>query len=638
MERTDFDQWKAREVARLLALVESQRRYYQEVVVLLPVALVVLSADRQVISANRSFCRMFGLRNEDLQRKSIDQIVPSAELIERIAEAHLDGPARPPFRVQIDHRSLRIAMVPMRSWDNESELEILMVVEELEATGPASAAAMPAGDAPVVLWQADASTLAFTSVSGEAHPLLGYPVSHWLHTPGFFRQRIHPEDRASTMRCYEGAFRDGGDASAEYRAVSASGGLTWCRETIRVPARAGASRTITGVITDISRRKIMEDQLLTAERSDALQVLASRLSHDLNNPLMIIAGYAEEMLQGIKTEDPLRADVQQILAATERISRITSQLVEFTRRVANPPQRMDLGRALAGLKDRIARAAGESAAVELPASGAGTVWAMADPVQFEDAILAIVSIPSPAARRLKITCDVESITEQLSRATLGAGKYARVTIHDDGYRMDEARRRALFEAALAPKDPATSPGPALARAYATVREWGGDIACTSELSGGSSFIVYLPYCEPEVPARTAAIPTAPAASPADKTRQTILVVEDEAGIRALLRKILGREQYHVLDAGSGEEARTVLAAHPGPVDLLLTDVMLPGMRGRDVAVELRKTMPELKVLYVSGYTDDETVRAGAFPPGSKFLQKPFTLAALLSKVREALES
>jgi len=748
MERTDFEQWKSREVARLLALVETERRYYQEMVATLPVALVVLSADRAIVSANRAFRQTFGVRSEDLRRKTIEQIVPSAQLIERIRDTHISGAAQPDLYLDIDGRPLRISLLPIRNWDEEGELETLLMVEDLRTignmlatmgfsagfsggpstppetstktaepptagegspearapenppveTGTATATALEkpgtpkqpnseaaAGDSlagagiPGVVWRADAATFRFTMVRGAAEQLLGYPASHWTDTPQFFSERIHPEDRAVAMSCYEAAIGRVGDASAEFRAVTASGAVIWCRETIRVPGPRvpgvpepgsegeSESRNITGVLTDITLRKQLEDQLLTGHRHDALHGLSSRLAHDLNNPLMIITGYSEEMLQTLSPQDPMRDDVQQILGATERISGITGHLLAFARKTANPPQQVELGALLASTEERIAKAAGENVTVEIAGSGA-PVWGSADPAQLEEIVLALVaSAREDAQERSRVTIgwEIDTIAERVAEATLKPGRYARITIHDNGRGLDAAKRAAIFESVLAGKDPDKSAGPGLARAYAIVREWNGDIAFGSDPFRGSTFMVYLPYVPPEPPPveiPPAEVPMEAAAAveqvgelvvepvaepmveppaplpPALPMRETILLVEDEAGIRALVRKILSRERYRILEAATGEEALGIAQTYADPIHLLLTDVMLPGMGGRYVAEALRSKLPELRVVYVSGYTDDEAVRAGWFPPGSLFLEKPFTLSALVNKVRESLDT
>jgi signal transduction histidine kinase len=658
MERTDFEQWKAKEVARLLALVETERRYYQEMVATLPIGLVVLSEDRSVVSSNRAFRQTFGLRTEDLRRKTIDQVIPSERLVEKIRSAHVHGP-QPDLYLEGD-RPLRIAVVPIRNWEDETEVETLLMVEDLaaidakrggtpapvpvpeEAPAPEPARPEPI-DAPAVVWQADASTLAFKSVIGGAEQLLGYPASHWTDTANFFRERIHPDDRATTMMFYEAALGRTGDASAEYRAVSASGTEVWCRETIRVPEPGVEPRTITGVITDVGRRKQLEEQLLTAERTSALHLVASRLAHDLNNPLMIVTGYGEEMLHSMAPQDPMRGDVEQILAATERIAGLTAQLLTFTHRQANPPHPVDLVATVSALREKIATAVGESVAVEI-VPNVVPVWTAADPAQLEEVILTLVSSAREDAQdrsRVILACEVDTIAEKITPLTLKPGTYARLLINDDGRGLEPEKRVAVFESILGGKG-ADSAGPALARAYAIVREWGGDIAFFSEPYHGSTFALYLPYTEPEPASGEIPPPPAPepvvVEPPVPDTRETILIVEDEPGIRALVRKILRRERYAVLEAGSAEEALQVAAAHEARIQLLLTDVMLPEMGGRDLAERMRESAPDLRILYVSGYTDDEAVRLGTFPPGAKFLQKPFTLGALIGKVREALDA
>ncbi|HTB10174.1 MAG TPA: response regulator [Bryobacteraceae bacterium] len=632
MERTDLEQWRAREVARLLALVETERRYYQEMVATLPVALVVLSVDRSVSSANRAFRQTFGLRSKDLRGKTIEQILPSDRLIEKIRDAHVTGATQTGFPLEHDGRQFTVGIVPIRNWDDESEVETLLAIQEAGGM-QATTIAAPLGPVPAILWEADGATLEFRSVRGEVG-LLGYAAEHWTGTPQFFEDRIHPEDRLTTLEFYFAAIgRGAGEASAEFRAVTASGGTVWVRETIRVK-----NGTLTGVMTSIAQREQLEDQWLRSERAHALQGMASRLAHDLNNPLMIVTGYAEEMRNSLSDDDPMRGDVDQILTATERISGIAGQLLNYTRRHAHMASAMNLTYALAQMEEKIALAAGQGCAVHLGSSD--TVWALADEGQLEEVVLALVSHDRDDAKErshLTIGCDIDTITEHVPGMTLAAGTYARITIHDDGKGLDQAGRAAVFEGFLT-KHGETTAAAGLARAYGIVREWGGDIACFSEPFRGTTFLVYLPYCA--APAERAV--EAPGAQgpvveiPVEVVRETILLVEDEAGIRALVRKILRRENYNVLEAGSAEEAMAMASAATGRIDLLVTDVMLPGASGRELAERIRETRQDLKVLYISGYTDDDAVRTGAIPPGSKFLQKPFTLGALVGKVRESL--
>ncbi len=637
MERTDLEQWKAKEVARLLALVETERRYYQEMVAMLPVALVVLSADRQISSANRAFRQTMGLRSSDLRGKTIEQILPSERLIEKIRDVHTTGVSQSAFSLEHDGRQFSVAIVPIRNWDDESEIETMLVLQQGGAIGISEPAPRPVveplGEIPAIVWEADGVTLAFRSVRGDAEPLLGFPAAHWTDTAKFFEDRIHPQDRAAVLELYHAAIEGSGDVSAEYRAVTAGGGTIWVRESIRV--KGGA---MTGVLTSMERRKQLEDQLLRSGRTEALHGIASRLAHDLNNPLMIVTGYTEEMKNTLPEDDPMRGDVDQILTATGRISGITAQLLNYTRRQAHPTSPVDVSQLLARMEEKIAQAAGEGCLAHVTA-GEG-VWAMADEGQLEEIILALISHDREDARErshIAIGCEVDTIAEHLPGSTLTPGSYARLTIHDDGRGLDSANRDAVFEGFLSKPEEKTA-GPSLARAYAMVREWGGDISFFSEPFRGSTFLVYLPHAEaPCAPAAEPVVETAVPEPAVEIVRETILLVEDEAGIRALVRKILRREHYSVLEAGSAEEALAMAAAAPGRIDLLVTDVRLPAASGRELAEKLRESRPELKVLYISGYTDDDAARTGAIPPGSKFLQKPFTLGALVGKVKESLE-
>jgi CheY-like chemotaxis protein len=278
------------------------------------------------------------------------------------------------------------------------------------------------------------------------------------------------------------------------------------------------------------------------------------------------------------------------------------------------------------------------------ASPGGAVWTFADPGQLEDAIAALATFAlenTSGVSRLSLICHTARIAERVGTATLQPGLHARLDIRAAGA---GSPAEGVFESILPGKDPHRLTGPSIARAYLNVRQWGGDIAFSSGRQG-SVFSVYLPYAQPEEEAapavseepmpEPAAEPLPMETPPVEPSLGTVLVVEDEPGIRGLVRKILKREHFDVIEAGTGEEALAAASSHGASIGLLLTDVMLPGMGGRELAEALVAARADLKVVYISGFTDDESVRAGQFPPGSKFLQKPFTLSALVSIVKTA---
>jgi hypothetical protein len=660
MERSDFEQWKGKEVARLLALVETERRYYQEMVATLPVGVAVLSGDRSIVLANRAFRQMFGIPGREIRRKTIEQILPSDQLVEKIRAVHLETGAGGGLLLEFAGKLLRVDVRPIRGWDEDMELETLLAVQDLSEAGapgaativvpappaaatvaipaepvPPPAPAFPNEDLPAIVWQADADTLRFTAVSGSAHSALGFPISHWLETEGFFEQRIHAEDRDAAMTLYRSIIERGSEASAEFRMVTSSGEPRWCRETVVVAPPAEGPRKIYGVLTLIGERVRMQRQMDVAGRHAALSGMSARLAHDLNNPLMLIAGYAEEMAHAFPEGDPRRDDLDQILKATERITEVTSHLLRFSRRGPTHPESVDLSAALARLEARFAGICGEGVAlkIEMRQIEMGKpVWALADVRPLEELLvtLADAARDCTGCTELKVVYDSAAITERIPDATLAPGGYARVTVQGNGTGLDAIKSVSLFESILS-KGAESARGESLARAYALAREWGGDLAYSGD-AAHSTFVLYLRPCEP-VEAPPQEIPVAQPEPP----RPLILVVDDEPGIRALVAKILRREGYEVIEASTTTEAGGLAGVQARPVELLVTDVMLPDQPGTQLAEQLLEQLPALKVLYMSGYTEDERAHAGDFPPGAKFLQKPFTLSALVAKVRQSLE-
>jgi hypothetical protein len=294
----------------------------------------------------------------------------------------------------------------------------------------------------------------------------------------------------------------------------------------------------------------------------------------------------------------------------------------------------------------------------------GAVWAYADAGQLDDTIDALAARAienTTEVSRLRVVCGTTRISELVEFSPLQPGVYSRLDIQAIGKGAGSSIgvfEPGVFESILPAKDSRTPDGPAVARAYLNVRQWGGDIVFSSGPESGSTFTIFLPYAELEkalepaasdpashehasqaVSAEIAAPAPVPAPEPQpEPSLGTVLVVEDEPGIRSLVRKILKRERYDVLEAGNGEDALAAAAGHSGPIGLLLTDVILPGIGGREVAQTLTAARADIKVVYISGFTEDESVRAGEFPPGSMFLQKPFTLSSLMSTVKRAFES
>jgi CheY-like chemotaxis protein len=405
--------------------------------------------------------------------------------------------------------------------------------------------------------------------------------------------------------------------------VSADGRILWLRESARLLTDAeGRPRYLLGITIDVTERRLLEDQLVQAERVLAVSKLAARMAHDLNNMLMIVTGHSEELLNSLPANSPVRADVQEILNATERMTGLTGHLLAFTRRQADAVSTVELETLLRGLQQR------EGLQFKL-SSRPNLV--KADAERLKQIVMSLIQ----RERQTTIETSGIEIDEDLRQpgAPLQPGAYGVIAITLSGRAAEGEAKRSWFETVLPGKDPSDDWAAAVTRAYGMVRQWGGDIAASAAPEGGTVLRLFLPSAQ-----AAGVTKPAPAVAPAgpEAHLETVLVVEDEPGIRALIHKILRRHGYEVLEAANGEEALAICREHPAPIDLLVTDVIMPRMGGPELVERLRQQGLEMKVLYVSGYTDDPNIYAGKFPPGTAFLEKPFTLAALLDKVRSVL--
>jgi two-component system, cell cycle sensor histidine kinase and response regulator CckA len=665
MERTDLDQWRGREVARLLALVETQRRYYQEIVASIPVGLMVLSADLSILLANGAARRIFGLHTGESPRR-LDTILPAA-LLDRVEDVLKTGAHQMGVMIEgRDQRRLRVAILSIRGWDEEAAAEALITVEDLsgvevreEAVAPVPAVELPVSEAvpemaavtpgqfvenvDAVLWAVEIPSMNFIFVSPQAERLLGFAPEHWTSHPSFWLDRIADSDRDWVAQSYSRAIESGAPHSCELQAITASGATVWLREYARLlPAAAGEGHYLIGLSVDVTERRMLEDQLVQSERVEAVSRLASRVAHDLNNMLMILTGYSEELLTNLPAGSTLRADVQEIMAATERMTGLTTQLLSFARRQPGTVNDIDLEATLERYGPRWSALLGRHIGIESHLS-AEPSRVRADAGQLEQVLTAIVERARQGmhpGEKIRIETSHLSVSEDLRRANapLQPGDYAVVSIVSPGPALDSDAKIALFECSLPGKEPWDDVAATLSRAYGILRQWGGDISVSSARSG-LTFRVFLPRLESaprEGTVEAPAVEAPPAAPEPAAPLATILVVEDEAGIRALVRKILRRQGYEVLEAANGQEALALCREIGRRVDLLITDLLMPQMGGRELVERLETQGHEMKVLYVSGYTDDATVYSGDLPPGTMFLQKPFTLGSLLDKVKEVL--
>ena len=401
---------------------------------------------------------------------------------------------------------------------------------------------------------------------------------------------------------------------------------------------SGRAEQLLGVALDITDRKQAEDQLRQAQKMEAIGQLAGGVAHDFNNILGVIVGYADMLLRDLPPGHPGVRRLEQIHRAADRATALTRQLLAFSRKQILQPRVLDLNAVVVEVEAMLVRLIGASIQiVTVPAADLGRV--KADPGQVEQVIvnLAVNARDAmPQGGKLIIETANVSLDDTFRRLHPGAqtGPHVMLAVSDTGCGMDALTLPRIFEPFFTTKDKGKGTGLGLSTVYGIVKQSGGYVAVYSEPGRGTTFKVYLPRVDEPLEQPPDAAPQSAPAAP--RAEGTVLLVEDEAALRSMIQEILEEAGYTVLSSASPEEALAAARSHPGPVHLLLSDVVMPRMGGRDLAAQVSALRPGLRVLYMSGYTDEAIVHHGMLDSGTHFLQKPFTSDALLGRVRDLL--
>jgi two-component system cell cycle sensor histidine kinase/response regulator CckA len=393
---------------------------------------------------------------------------------------------------------------------------------------------------------------------------------------------------------------------------------------------------VNGVSQDLTDRKLLEEQLWQAQKMEAIGQLAGGVAHDFNNLLNVIIGYSDLLLIGLSASERQREQVAAIRDAGERAARLTGQLLAFSRRAIVEPKVLDLNEVIDSTARMLRRLIGEDITLVTVLSPRLSRVRI-DPVQVEQLILNLaVNARDAMLRGGRLTIETRDVNRRKGDLSgdrdVKPGLYVRLSVTDTGGGMKDEVKARIFEPFFTTKGLGKGTGLGLATVYGIVKQAGGQITVESRIGAGTTFAILLP-----------ALPAV--ASPVERDwvrvaprgTETVLLAEDEEGVRRVARLALEMQGYRVLEAGTGAEALRALDAHPGPVHLLLTDVVMPDLGGRDLADAVRARRPWVKVLYTSGHTDDVAIRYGVSEAADAFLQKPFTLLGLARKVREVLD-
>jgi PAS domain S-box-containing protein len=479
-------------------------------------------------------------------------------------------------------------------------------------------------------------------ISPQIEGLLGYPVEQWLENRDFYSEILHPDDRDRVLTEVAHSRDRGEPFQLEYRMLAKDGhAVSVLDGTVLVRDENGEPLYRHGFFLDLTRQKEaekqtsrLEEELRQAQKMEAVGQLAGGIAHDFNNLLMAIGGYSDVARSKVDGDPALETAIDEIKSASDRAAGLTRQLLAFSRKQILRPQVVDLNEVVSGMDGMLRRLIGEDLDIVTELSPeAGRV--RADPGQLEQVILNLVvnaRDAMPDGGRLTIETALVSVDgfEIGRESPLQRGSYAMLAVSDTGAGMDEETRKRIFDPFFTTKEPGKGTGLGLSTVYGIVNQSGGSIFVYSEPGQGTTFKVYLP--------QTGAVEMEPAAVADGRGgSETVLLVEDEDIVRRLVQEMLEAQGYRVLAAGDPEEALELSTAHKDRIDLLITDVVMPNMSGRELAVRLHVDRPEMKILYISGYTDRAIVHHGVLAQGTVFLQKPFTGEDLARKVRAVLD-
>jgi PAS domain S-box-containing protein len=488
--------------------------------------------------------------------------------------------------------------------------------------------------------------------SGRVHyspnylAMLGYRPGELPSELGSWQDRLHPDDRAKAQEANRACIAGETDHfEVEFRMRHRDGEWRWIlgRGSVVTRREDGRALRMVGTHTDVTARKLAEEnqrsleaQLAQAGKLESIGRLAGGVAHDFNNMLGVILGRAEIALEQLEPTHPLFEDLVEIRAAAQRSANLTRQLLAFARKQTATPKVLALNETLAGMLNMLRRLIGEN--LELAWRPGDELWPIRiDPSQI-DQILTNLCVNARDALDGKGAIEVATSNVVVDdeycarRPDATPGEFVKLSVRDDGHGMKPETLEHLFEPFFTEKEVGKGTGLGLATVFGIVRQNDGFIEVRSELGAGSTFEILLPrFVGDRAPAST---DDRPAVAPGG--HQTVLLVEDEPALRRVARDMLQKLGYRVLCAGSPEEAIELARRHPADLRLLVTDVVMPGMNGRELAERLRAARPELECLFMSGYTADIIAHQGVVDPRAKFLHKPFSMSELGRTIDELL--
>jgi len=622
------------------ALLESERRFrgsFESA----SIGMALVALDGHFIEINPAFCELVGYSAEEMTSRRFqhithpDDLARDLENVQRTLDGDFDSYQMEKRYVRSDGSEVWVMLsVTLVRGADGTPLHFVAHAQDIDARKRADERFVAAErryrtlveQLPLCMYIRSLDmTKPNIYVSPQVEDILGYPVSDWLNDPNLVTRIMHPDDQervlgeAARVRSGTGSFAE------EYRYLKPDGTVVWVQDEMHlVRDEQGEPLYVQGFVRDITERKLTEaerdrlrDELLHAQRLEALGRLAGGVAHDFNNMLTAIRGYAELLVADPNAPSSMRDNAHRIVQATEQAADLPRQLLAFGRKQILEAAIVNLNDVVSSIRGLLEHVSGAITVGIAPT--AANPWAFADRSQLEQALVNLAlnaSDAMPSGGRLEVaTANVTIDEDDAIEPEARPGSYVVIRVTDTGIGMDDETRRRAFEPFFTTKAEKEGSGLGLSSVYGTVAQSGGFVLLETEVDVGTTFSLYLPV----------------AAAPVEARARTILLAEDEEIVRDLTTQILKNAGYDVLAAGDGAEALVLYEEHRDDIDGVVTDIVMPGLGGRGLARQIREHDAELPIVFISGHHEEtpETLQLGT---GAALLQKPFSVDALVDAV------